>query len=216
MDRAAAALVTLDAPRPTTFTRYRLLYLTLAVVALSPLAGCTAFQQVGTNRWFATNWIEAADRPVNQLATIWDGRVHMTQDSVNGGRPLPGLVGRVYLKNEGDAVEAQGAITVIVHDVSGTDKGAEPRALATWKFDAQTLKRLKRNDYLGEGYTLFLPWEEYHPAIQRVRVQVAYQPPNGLPHYDSPTTLNLQSDAPTAVIHQQKIMPTAHFPGKQK
>ena len=32
---------------------------------------------------------------------------------------------------------------------------------------------------VGDGYTLFLPWETYRPEITQIKLQMAYVPHNG-------------------------------------
>lgn len=163
------------------------------VLLLAPLVfGCVTTQSfLGS---------ECGCGPVSQVAVTWESRMQVTQDSVNGGRPLPGLAGRMYLfgPDLGFTQKGNGTVTVDLFDTSACVPGqaqAEPKHLERWQFDAVSLNKLLRKDKIGWGYTLFLPWPTYKPEITRVRLNVCYLPASGTPLYAEPASLNLGTRA---------------------
>ena len=73
--------------------------------------------------------------------------------------------------------------------VQGPDGG--PVLMEKWNIDPVTLKRLKRVDHFGCGYTLALPWGSYRPDVTDVHLRVCYQPRVGTPLYDDTGRLKL-------------------------
>ncbi len=179
----------------------------LCGILLVPLAGCTEFQKVCTANWIDPEWRTGhADQPVTDMITFWDNRMRVTEDSVNGGAPLPGLAGRLLLLNDNATVEAKGSVVVQVFDMTNAKKGAPPLEVGTWTFPALALKKLKKRDGIGDGYTLFLPWSGYHPEVREVKVQVCYKPENGAARYSSPSQVTLQTDdLPPPTIRERTV-----------
>jgi hypothetical protein len=128
---------------------------------------------------------------VYKVAVAWNPEVVFTPDPVHGGEPVPGIAGRVYLFGEDikEPIPGDGGVVVQLYDSRTKDKDARP--LEEWRIDAQTLKRLKRRDVVGWGYTLFLPWGSYQPEINRVTLRLRYQPPKGMPLYADSTPVTL-------------------------
>ena len=187
----------------------RLLGACAILIAATLVPGCNTFQQMSTAKWLDTSWFEES-RPVSIVMARWDHRVRITENSANGGMPLPGLAGRVYLFHDKDTVDADGAILVQMFDASEVRPGTPPRKLVSWQFDPENLKRLKREDIAGNGYTLFLPWEEYDPAIKKVQLQVVYYPKNGSPYFASPQVMTLQGDGPPPTVIQRHSSPPVY------
>jgi hypothetical protein len=166
---------------------------------LTASSGCTSFQCCATPKWLDTVWYDEG-RGVSEVMVRWDHRIRVTEDSVSGGVPLPGIAGRVYLFNSNQSVDAHGKVAVQMVDMTDVRPGVPPRKIASWEFDPESLKRLKREDVAGYGYTLFLPWAEYDPAVRRVQLQVTYYPKNGSPYFASPQLVSLQSESGPAPI----------------
>ena len=76
------------------------------------------------------------------------------------------------------------------------------------RIDKDTLKRLRKKDFIGEGYTIFLPWATYKPEITRVQLKARYEPSKGSPLYASsaPFTLNIDESA----IKAGTLLPASH------
>jgi hypothetical protein len=189
-------------------------WLVISGLALATLTGCTAFQRTETSKWFDTSFLDNGSNRASQVMTIWDTQVRLTQNSANGGTPLAGMAGRLYLFNDmtGKAVEATGKVVVQMHDVTHVDQGKTPDKIAEWTFDPVSLKRLRRTDTVGEGYTLFLPWESYSPAVKSVRLQVCYVPDEkGNPYYGEPFVAKLQTEAPPVHSLQERVVPASNL-----
>jgi hypothetical protein len=149
----------------------------------------------------------APENPIHQVHAIWENRVMVTADSVNQGRPLNGLAGRVYLfgPEVGFPLKAEGAITVDLHEVLADGK---TKMLERWEIDPVTLQKLCRTDTLGWGYTLFLPWATFRPDIQRVQLQVKFAPDRGMPLFSPASPVTLRQDGATPQV-QASILPTS-------
>ena len=100
----------------------------LILILLLLATGC-----VTTQPWIGTH----EDAPaVCRVDGFWDGRMQETQDIVNGGRPLRGLAGRVYLFGAEFGVPVKGgdgSVAVDLYDVSDAQPegpAQAPRALA--------------------------------------------------------------------------------------
>jgi hypothetical protein len=151
-------------------------------------AGCVTNQP-----WLANK--DVAAPAVCEAQVLWDARVQITQDVMNGGRPLPGLAGRLYLFGSelGMPVKGDGTVAVDLYDVSKAQPGIEPKRLERWQFDPISLNKLLRKDKIGWGYTLFLPSGTLTPEITRVQLKLCYTPSKGTPLYPEPTTISLHN-----------------------
>jgi hypothetical protein len=162
---------------------------TLVLALLLIVPGC-----VTTLPWTSNQ--EAAPG-ICQVIALWEGRIVTTQDVVNGGQPLSGLAGRMYLygpefkyPEKGD-----GAVAVDLYDVTNLPPGGQPKLLERWQLDPGNLAKLLRKDKIGLGYTLFLPWSTYRPDITRVQLNICYTTAKGAPVYSQPTTISLRNEA---------------------
>jgi len=144
-------------------------------VGLALLAGCLASGCVTTDGPLALKKSPAL-APC-QMVTRWEKCVATAPDPTKGGRPTPGLVGRVYLFGQDLAtpVEGDGAISVELR--VPTPQGL--RHIETWNIDPATVARYQRKDAFGPGYSLFLPWATYRPEIAQVSLRVCYHPAGG-------------------------------------
>jgi hypothetical protein len=111
----------------------------------------------------------------------WQNRVVFTPDPARGGISAPGLTGRLYIfgKQWGFPITGDGSLIVDLFDESKSGSVMQEQ----WRIDPDTLKRLLKRDFLGWGYTLFLPWGRYRPETNKVRLRLCYQPPKGAPLY---------------------------------
>jgi hypothetical protein len=194
----------------------RIVLLWLLAPLLAAPAGCSQFQTFETSKWFDTNFLESPNSRANHIFARWDDRVRITQDPVNGGRALAGMAGRVYLFNDftGKPVDATGRIVVQMHDMTNIKPGETPHCIAEWTFDPGNLKRLKRSDGWGEGYTLFLPWESYTPAVRSVQLRICHVPDEKTPpFFAEPTLVALQTeDRPSAMLQERVVTASSQVP----
>ena len=65
------------------------------------------------------------------------------------------------------------------------------------------LKRLKKKDGVAEGYTLFLPWENYRPEVRQIKLEVTYINSKSEKQYGVPEVITLQS-SPLPSIQQRR------------
>ena len=139
--------------------------------------------------------IHKAGRMPCQLVSTWKNEVVHVADPVHGGAPIPGLAGRFYLFGEevDTPIEAEGNLTVDLYDLT-KGPGGQPVLLENWQLDPVTLKKLKRKDPVGEGYTLFLPWGTYRPDITRVQLKLKYDAGGEFPLFGDTGPLTLNSE----------------------
>jgi hypothetical protein len=151
---------------------------------------------------------------------LWDARVHVTQDTVNHGQDLPGLAGRLYLSDtdfrnmdKSYLERGDGKLNVELFDTTNVKAGGERVRLGSWQLDGPTLVKLMRKDEkVGWGYTLFLPWPDYQPSVKRVELVVCYTPTGGYPMYAKPSPITLTNEIMTTVsqklVSQYTPLPT--------
>lgn len=140
-----------------------------------------------------------------RVVVAWQPQVVQAADPLRNGSMYPGLAGRLYLFGEdmGFPIICPGKVIVELYDLSqcgvGLLPGAPPapppqKPLETWEFDPVTLKRLVRKDFIGEGFTLFLPWGTFKPEITRVQLRTRFEPSAGpAPLFGEPEVLNLSN-----------------------
>lgn len=178
----------------------------LMCAVLVCVAGC-----VNTAPWIAKRESTPGGAPT-QVVVTWEPRVIVTADTVNGGAPLPGLAGRLYLFSLdcGAPVVHDGCLHAELYDMAAVAKGGQPVMLETWDIDAERMKLLLRKDIIGWGYTVFLPWSTYKPCINNVQLKVCYTTKSGVPLYapTSPMRL-LDSNCPPPRVTESIITPGA-------
>lgn len=172
------------------------------VLALLLSAGCTPLE----------SFVDPGDAPptgaVYQVVATWNPEVVFAPDPVHGGRPTPGLAGRVYLFGpEIDfPLDGDGSLVVDLYN----EGGDKPAMLEEWRIDHDTLHRLLRKDMIGWGYTVFLPWGTYRPDIQRVRLRACYHPAKGTPLFADNGAMTLHgSNGPAGAPVAANAPPTA-------
>ncbi|MFO0844707.1 MAG: hypothetical protein U0797_20305 [Gemmataceae bacterium] len=121
---------------------------------------------------------ESCEKPC-QPVCIWQNNVLTVPDSANGGVPVQGFAGRVYLfgTNMDFPLLCDGTLTVDLIDESCDP----PKWVERWNIDPETLQRLKKKDVMGWGYTVFLPSKEYRPEMTKIKLKTAFQAPKSPP-----------------------------------
>src|SRR5262249_50105418 len=116
-------------------------------VSLSEILAGTAFKSLPSDQ-----------PPVGmpcKLAAQWQPRLVETKDTVNGGAPLRGLAGRVFLFAPlGDLlpITCGGELVIDLYDDGPAVKGGQPVRLERWTFSDEVLKQLVHKDATGWGY----------------------------------------------------------------
>jgi hypothetical protein len=175
----------------------------LAALALAAVGsgGCVTLQSLCYPE-------QAPTGPACKVVARWEAHLVETPDSVNGGVPLRGLAGRMYLLGPdlptgevSPPVSGDGEVLVDLYDDRPMATGGVPVALERWQYPPDVLKKLLRKDVFGWGYTLFLPWvKTYRPDIAQVHIRLCYVPPGAAPLYFVSSTINLTP--PEAVVAQ--------------
>lgn len=149
--------------------------------------------------------------PACQAVAAWSHQVMVTPDPVHGGAPTPGIAGRVYLfgTEGGVPLVGDGTITVDLYDDSPKAAGNAPVLLEEWRIDKDTLKRLLKQDAVGWGYTLFLPWGTYRPDIKHIHLALRYEPAKGTPLYAPAADITLHHGACTTAVATKLASPRA-------
>jgi hypothetical protein len=161
----------------------------LALLGLFALAGCV-------DPSLLVKPCAAPHASACQMVATWYPEVLTTPDPAHGGLPVCGLAGRVWLfgPEVGAPVVGDGSVVVDLYDETPgpRPKDATPVPLEEWRFDRDTLKRLQKQDAVGWGYTLFLPWSTYRPEITHVRLMLRYAPVTGSPLFNDSATVVLR------------------------
>jgi hypothetical protein len=178
--------------------------LALVLLGLTATFGC-----VTTDTITAPLKVEKNSVPVTQLLAYWPNQVFYGPDPTNGGKQIPALGGRVYLMGADLTypLQGDGKIVVQLFARQGDNPQAAPVLKAQWTFDEVTLKtKCLRKDFLGWGYTLFLPWDTYQSDLSKVQLKVCYHPAKGMPVYsESLITLNSGPEA-TPVVRNRQVL----------
>ena len=147
-------------------TRVGLLAL-LLVAALA--AGCLTTEN-GGGFW-------KVERPTDvcphQMVCVWQNNVLQVPDTTRGGQPMVGMAGRVYFFGEQLDFPKLccGALGVSVFDESS----GKPIMIDHVEVDPETLKRLSKKDFLGEGYSIFIPLPKYKEDMSKLRLRTAFK-----------------------------------------
>jgi hypothetical protein len=119
-----------------------------------------------------------------QIVASWKSEVMFTPDPAHGGVSSPGIAGRVYLF--GPRIDfpftCDGSLTVDLF-AEGAGPEGQPVLVEEWRIDPATLKRLLVHDFVGWGYTVFLPLTNYHPEGMRGHLRTRFEPAGGTPLY---------------------------------
>src|SRR5262249_51219848 len=100
-------------------------------------------------------WNQPTVQPCRVVAA-GNPAVVLTPDPAHDGTPNPGLAGRIYLFGPeiGCPVLGNGSLHVALLDDMQCACSKDSAPLEEWHFDPETLKRLRRHDPVGWGYTV--------------------------------------------------------------
>ena len=180
----------------------------LALPLVAALAvGCVTTESGGF--WKTEKPIEPAPR---QIVCVWQNNVVNVPDSTRGGQPMVGLAGRVYFFGEQFDFPKLccGALGVSVSD----ETSGKPVMIDHIEVDPETLKRLAKKDFLGEGYTIFIPLTKYKEDMSKLRLRTAFKATGAQAPLFSDNIVTL--DASNGIIREGNpslIMPPGVRPG---
>jgi Bacterial type II and III secretion system protein len=129
---------------------------------------------------------------VTNVTPYWHDGLRTSVDA--DAKTSTGLLGQVWLSNDwtGEMLDANGSLHVEAYDLTSKT----PIKLSEWRFDRESLKKLKRTKDIGRGYALFLPWESHGPEITQIELRIVYMPENGdQPLHAEPQVIRLNSSA---------------------
>ena len=114
-----------------------------------------------------------------EVGAIWQDGIDVQLDAQHGGLPVRGFAGRVFFMQarQGQASQTvliDGTLQVLLYDDRPVQGQGPPIPLETWTILPEHLSMLVKKDMTGWGYSLWLPWNTYHPSIQSVRMSVQY------------------------------------------
>ena len=181
------------------------------------LAGCVLVTTVGCHLLdTCSEYTGLGHRePVCSVVMVFEPFISVADDTISPGGQIPGLLGQVWLfTDEGKrTVPARGMIEAELFDMTHAGSGKLPERLADWKFFQPDLRLLKREDKVGIGYTLFLPWEKYEPSIKKVQLRLTYIDEHGQRHAPAPASLTLRGLKEQIPVHidVQKNVPVSHL-----
>jgi hypothetical protein len=149
----------------------------LALACLS--TGCET-----TSQWFsATGGSAKPSGPPQHMEAMWRKGVEWLPDPTKNNQPGPVLECRLYFW-AGEDVKytsaVDGKLTVDLFDDSGRTAGQPSKQLERWVFENDALKNLLQKDaWLGQGYTVGLPWPSYRSDIKEVHLTMKFEPKEG-------------------------------------
>jgi hypothetical protein len=189
----------------------RAVWLLLCGLVFFPSAGCTAFQTACSSKWMDDAFSSDTDASIDHVAARWDHHLRTAPDPRDFTAGTIGIIGRVYLESEqtNKMCEAHGTIVIGMLDMTPTASGKPPVLIANYKFDAETLRKLKVKDPFSDvAYTVFLPWTEYRPEIKQVKLLVKYITRQGEQHMADASVVTLQPTDQPAATMQETVGPT--------
>jgi hypothetical protein len=144
-----------------------------------------------------------------KLATRWEHDIRFTPDTKHEGKMTPTIVGRVtmFASDLTTPVASEGMRVVYLYD-DMPDAASKDEPLEVWFIDRFTVRRLKRKDAAGVGYSLVLPMQRYRPDMTRVRLKVAFHRLGG-------GDTVLYSDTISVTFEQETAQPRVTILSKQ-
>lgn len=123
-------------------------------------------------------------KPVAQqgrLVSAWENKVTYAPDTSRGGAVFPGLNCRVYLFGPDMAVPivGDGMLRVTFHEASRKSGSGEGKITDIVDISPESLRLFVKRDFVGDGYTIFIPWFNYRPEISDVFILLEYHAANG-------------------------------------
>jgi hypothetical protein len=138
-----------------------------------------------------------------RLTAAWSNKITYAPDPTHGGDPVPGLLARVYVfgpveegnRASGVPLDPDGELIVGVWDLGAKADGKSPELLELWHIDRETAKKFRKTDFMGNGYTLFLPWSKYHVDLKQVNVVARFNGADGRCLVSSPFAMAIDHSA---------------------
>lgn len=157
----------------------------LGIIAGVALASSNLACQSFSSMDVTSAWSDKAPvcRPT-EVGAIWQDGVDVQLDANHGGQPIAGFAGRIFFTQardgqSGQTVLVNNPVKVMLFDDRPQQQPGPPQPLETWTILPEHLQLLIKKDLTGWGYSIWLPWNTYHPSIQNVRLTVEYTDSDG-------------------------------------
>ncbi|HJZ92191.1 MAG TPA: hypothetical protein VKE40_15050 [Gemmataceae bacterium] len=133
----------------------------------------------------------------SRLAAAWSNKIIYAPDPTHGGEPVPGLIARLYVfgPDQKFPLPPDGELIIGLWDNSPVANCGQPALMELWHIDRETAAKFRKTDFMGEGYSLFLPWSKYHVDLKQVNVRIRYNGADGRCLVASPETLTIDHSA---------------------
>jgi hypothetical protein len=170
-----------------------------AAAPATPAAG-PGDQMARLRAFIANDGLAGPPAKVGQAARLtaaWNNKVIYAPDPTHGGDPVPGLMARIWMfgPDTKDSLAVDGELFVGAWDMGPKTAGGQPVLLEVWHIDPEAARKFRRPDFVGEGYTLFLPWSNYHVDLKQINVVARFNGADGRSLVSSPETLTLDHSA---------------------
>jgi hypothetical protein len=160
------------------------------------LADVTAiFEQFLTNTGLSMT--PAKPNEVARFTAAWNNKIIFTPDPTHGGEMMPGILGRLYMfgPDEKFPLAPEGELVVGAWDHMNKDEKGKPKLLELWYIDRDTMRKLAKRDFMGNGYTVFLPFSKYNVDLVRINVMARFNSADGRSMMAAPEVLSLDHSA---------------------
>lgn len=160
----------------------RILTMMLLTAVALPGSGCAVLDKctavLPVDTYESVDLIEMPFQPV----------VFHIDDTMNPGKMVPCIKGKVYLMHRQEVasgedlakpVVARGKLIAQIFDTTAQAQGVTPTKITDWQLEPTALRLVRSSDQIGVGYTLFLPFVEYTPAIKSVMLRIIYEDEKG-------------------------------------
>jgi hypothetical protein len=117
----------------------------------------------------------------SQMTVEWNPSIIFAPDASHPGPSTPCLMGRLYLSDGDLSVLTDGTLEVTMFEEHPSMNGdGMPIPLERWTLTKETLNdSAKRDDGMGWGYSLCLPWVSYRLDIPMVKLSAKFTPVQG-------------------------------------
>ena len=133
----------------------------------------------------------------SKLTAAWNNKVVFAPDPTRGGEPMPSLIVRVWIfgPDEGTPIGPDGELLVALWDNSPQAKSGKPELKELWHIDRETAMKFRKPDAIGDGYTLLLPWSNYHVDVKQVNLVVRFNGADGRSVASAPEKISIDHSA---------------------
>jgi hypothetical protein len=112
------------------------------------------------------------------LEATWEGKLHYMPGAPPTNCAVAGRV-RLFAADENTPKAADGILTIMLLDSTSRSGDSEPLLIEEWRIDADSLQSFRNQNAAHPEYTFMLPWSTYKNEIEKMRLDVKYEPKSG-------------------------------------